>query len=263
MKYATIDHTDVQVSRLSFGTASLHHLFSGEKRQRLLCAASNIGITHFDTSPYYGYGLAETDLGLFMRGRRSAFTITTKVGLYAPGQAARTGRDLWVRKILGKLYKPYSRPLIDWSISRARDSLGDSLRRLGSDYVDFLFLHEPYFALSKADEFLRWLEDERSKGRVRYWGLAGLPALLEPWLLSGHGLASVLQTKDSLEHCTANFIRENGREFQFTYGYLYSGSKTSSAIDILNKALLRNKRGSIIISTRRCERLMQLKEIFN
>ncbi len=251
--------TDVRVSRLSFGTASLHHIFGNTQRQLLLGAAYDIGITHFDTSPFYGYGLAETDLGQFMKGRREDLTITTKIGLYSPGKSAQHSRDVWVRKILGKVHKPYARPVVDWSILKARDSLEASLRRLNTGYVDFLFLHEPDFALTKADEFLRWLEDEQSNGRVRYWGLAGLSVLLKPWLQSGHELASVLQTRDNLVDKNADFIPDNGRGFQFTYGYLSSCPREVSAPDVLNQALLRNKTGSIIVSTRRRERLEQFR----
>ena len=82
MQKAVIENTAIPVSRLSMGTASLHLLFSSVQRQKLIQASATAGITHFDTSPYYGYGLAETDLGVFLRGQRAAYTVTTKVGLY-------------------------------------------------------------------------------------------------------------------------------------------------------------------------------------
>ena len=77
-----IDGTDIEVSRLGFGTSSLHHLLSRRDRRSLLLHAESVGITHFDTAPYYGYGLAERELGLALRDRRSRITVTTKVGLY-------------------------------------------------------------------------------------------------------------------------------------------------------------------------------------
>ena len=181
MQYSVIENTDVRVSRISFGTASLHHLFGANQRQHLLETAASVGISHFDTSPYYGYGLAESDLGAFMQGRRDAFTVATKVGLYPFGVAARGAFGVWARKAVGKVYPRLSAPEIDWRVQRAANSLNDSLRRLKTDHVDFLFLHEPDIGLLSADEFLVWIEAERSKGKVRYWGLAGLPALLEPW----------------------------------------------------------------------------------
>lgn len=260
-QYSTIENTDIRVSRISFGTASLHHQFSASQRQGLLETAASAGISHFDTSPYYGYGLAEADLGVFMQGRREHFTVTTKVGLYPFGGAAHGALGVWSRKAIGKLYPRWSVAEVDWCIQRAADSLNASLKRLKTDYVDFLFLHEPEIGLVNADEFLRWLEIERANGKVRYWGLAGLPALLVPWLRVGHPLALVLQTKDDLINRTADFVLESGRKLQFTYGYLSStvrDGSTESATDVVRNALLRNTHGSVLVSTRRADRIQQL-----
>jgi aryl-alcohol dehydrogenase-like predicted oxidoreductase len=261
MRYSVIENTDVRVSRISFGTASLHHLFSAKQRQHLLGTAASAGISHFDTSSYYGYGLAESDLGTFMLGHRAAFTVTTKVGLYPFCGVARGAFDVWTRKAVGKFYPRLSAPEVDWGIQRAADSLNASLRRLKTDYVDFLFLHEPDIGLLNAGEFLGWLEAERSKGKIRYWGLAGLPALLAPWLLIDHPLALVLQTRDDLVAKTADFVLESGRHLQFTYGYLSSRPATGSVksvADVVCGALMRNTHGSVLISTRRTDRVKQL-----
>lgn len=264
MQYSIIENTDVRVSRISFGTASLHHLFSAKQRQRLLKTAASAGISHFDTSPYYGYGLAESDLGALMQGGRDAFTVATKVGFYPFGGAAHGTFGVWARKAVGKFYPRLSAPEVDWCVQRAANSLNASLRRLKTDYVDFLFLHEPDIGLLNADEFLRWIEVERSKGKVRYWGLAGLPVLLKPWLLIDHPLALVLQTKDDLVTKMADFVLESGRNLQFTYGYLSSRSGSGSGesvADVVCNALMRNTDGAILISTRRVERLKQFGAI--
>lgn len=264
MQYPVIANTDVRVSRISFGTASLHHLFSARQRQHLLEAASSGGISHFDTSPYYGYGLAETDLGNFMQGRRDSLTVTTKVGLYPFGGAAHGAIAVWARKAAGKLYPRVSAPEVDWSIQRAASSLNASLRRLKSDYVDFLFLHEPDISLLNADEFLMWLEAEQTKGKVRYWGLAGLPELLEPWVRINHPLAKVLQVKDSLGQNRTDFIIKGGREFQFTYGYLSSQGAMGanfSAEELIRKALIKNSKGSVLVSTRKSVRIREIARL--
>jgi len=261
MKRLTIENTDILVSRISFGTASLHHLFSAGQRQQLLETAVSVGISHFDTSPYYGYGLAESDLGVFMHGQRNHFTVTTKVGLYPFDGAAHSALGVWARKAVGKLNSRLSLPEVNWSIQRAADSLNASLKRLKTDYVDFLFLHEPDISLVNADEFLSWLETEQSKGKVRYWGLAGLPESIKPWLRVDHPLALVLQTKDDLVNRTADFVLESGRKLQFTYGYLSSTLRNDSgesATDVIRNALMRNTHGSVLVSTRRADRIQQL-----
>ncbi len=258
MKYSTIERTDARVSRISFGTASLHHLFSARQRRRLLETAASSGITHFDTSPYYGYGLAEYDLGRFMQGSRDSLTVTTKIGLYPFGGATSRAVGVWARKAAGKLYPRLSLPEIDWSVRRAAESLNASLGRLKTDYVDFLFLHEPVIGMLNAEEVLRWLEAEKSKGKVRYWGIAGLPALIEPWLRVDHPLANILQVKDSLEEHEADFVLENKRGLQFTYGYLSSVRSNAlnyPADQIIRGALMRNTQGSVLVSTRKAERI--------
>jgi aryl-alcohol dehydrogenase-like predicted oxidoreductase len=261
MQSTVIENTDVRVSRMSFGTASLHHLYSARQRQHVLDAAAAAGITHFDTSPYYGYGLAESDLGAFMQGRRDAFTVTTKVGLYPYGGTAQGVFGVWARKAAGKVYPRLSAPEVDWRVQRAANSLNASLKRLKTDHVDFLFLHEPDIGLVNADAFWHWLEAERANGKVRYWGLAGLPVLLEPWLRNNHPLAMVLQTRDDPVTRSADFVLESGRNLQFTYGYLSSllvCDSGESAADVIRKALMRNKLGSVLVSTRRAERIAEL-----
>lgn len=258
MKSVVVDLTELRVSRWSFGTGSLHHLALASKRSRLLNSAADTGFTHFDTSPYYGYGLAEHDLGRFLRGRRTDFTVATKVGLYPYGHASTGVFSTWGRKAIGRLAPRISAPLIDWTVRRARLSLDQSLIRLQTDYVDVLFLHEPDPAVVAADEFLGWLESERRHGRVRHFGLAGHAAPMLPWIGSNHGLAQVLQVRDSLDQAQANAIIDAGRKLQFTYGYI-SGSTTTfdhgSLQGHLRAVLARNHSGSVIVSTRRRGRL--------
>lgn len=261
MKSVILENTDIRVSRLSFGTGSLHHILRATNRQRLLAAALDCGITHFDTSPYYGDGLAEADLGRFMAGRRSRLTITTKVGLYPHGKTASSGWQTWVRKAAGKLLPRIGAPVQDWNIDRARASLRQSLLRLQTDYVDFLFLHEPDFSLVDGDAFLRWLEGERKSGTIRSWGLAGLPSLISPWLQQNSALASVIQTRDDLSNKPADFLFEHKRHPQFTYGYFSAIGRENdplSVADVMRGALRRNSRGSVVISTRRPTRVAAL-----
>ncbi len=258
MQTILIENTELCVSRLSFGTGSMHHIFSAQQRQRLLNEAAVAGISHFDTAPYYGYGLAETDLGVFLQGRRGAFTVTTKVGLYPYGKASHSALEVWGRKAGGKLYPKLSAPEVDWHVKRAAISLNGSLKRLKTDCVDFMFLHEPDINFINTDEFLRWLETEKATGKVRYWGLAGEPKLIKPWLSSNHPLATMLQTRDDLMTKQANFILESGRQLQFTYGYLSSINANESANGIIREALLRNTQGSIVVSTRHPDRITEL-----
>src|SRR6516165_3327300 len=68
---------------LGFGCSSL----TGTSRRvanRVLAAALDAGIRHFDVARYYGYGEAEGILGTFLKSRRSQVTVTTKLGIEPP-----------------------------------------------------------------------------------------------------------------------------------------------------------------------------------
>ena len=262
MKYVQID-PDVQViSRLSFGTASLHHHLLRRSRIRLLECALDSGFTHFDTSPYYGYGQAEADLGHFLRGRRSSVTIATKIGLY-PRHWPTSSPGLWVRKALDNLCRSRSRFDVDWRPDFIANMFEESLNRLRTDHVDILWLHEPMFAHVPAEELLAWYHAEKRRGRLLSWGLAGDPQLCEPWLARMHPLARLLQTRDDLATKPADIIRQCGRELQFTYGYLSNRSSTAhhSPLVTLAGALARNASGSVIVSTRSVDRIRQLSAL--
>lgn len=261
MQSIDIENTGIQVSRLSFGTGSLHHLFGRRDRQSLLAAAASAGMTHFDSSPYYGYGLAEEEVGRFLVGQRNAFTVTTKVGLYPWGPSAGSGAAVWVRKAFGYLVPNVSLPFVNWHVDKARDSLQQSLKRLRTDHVDFLLLHEPARHLIEADEFLTWLASAKKGGAVRAWGVAGVWENVVPWVEAKHPLATVVQTRDSLAGHEADFLQRTGRQMQFTYGYLASSRAVQEPVtpeEILRSALARNATGAIIVSTRQPGRVVSL-----
>jgi len=259
-----IDGVGIRVSRLGFGTASLHHIFGSKARGELLAAAIDSGITHFDTAPYYGYGLAENDLGRIVHKRRSDCTITTKVGLYPQGGFSSTSTNLWSRKLLGKVLPKMSEPRKIWEVNRARYSLYESLKRLKTDYVDFLFLHEPDLNMINTEEMFDWLKAEREKGSIRAWGLAGIRELVEPFLQSEYQLYSVIQTQDSIDTHEADFVFNAGRSLQFTYGYISSARvarQNMSVERVIRSALERNNTGSILVSTQRPQHLYEIAKM--
>ena len=92
-------------------------------------------------------------------------TIATKAGLYPYARADHNSASVWMRKALGKVAPHFSKPEVNWHVSRAKTELRASLRRLKTEFVDALFLHEPQFDLIQAEELQRWLEAERAQGR--------------------------------------------------------------------------------------------------
>ncbi|PNG27225.1 aldo/keto reductase [Methylocella silvestris] len=263
MQKIVIPATNISTSRFIFGTASLFNAGSFRDRQKLLDGAADHGFSHFDTAPYYGFGMAERDLRHLLE-RRPSLTITTKVGIYSPGGEMQPAAAILLRKIGGKLLPSLSRPTIDWNVARARKTLEGSLRRLGRERIDLYMMHEPLLPLLDADEWLRWLEQVKAAGQVGAFGLALTADKLEPFLAAGSALANVVQTFDSLEKKEADVLTRYHRPFQITYGYV-SGARAqgnhSSVTDILQEALKRNPDGAIVVSTKRPERLGQYADL--
>jgi len=258
LNYVTIKNTSIKVSRLAYGTASLHHVFYKNKRIDILNEAINLGISHFDTSPYYGYGLSEIDLGRVINKCRDNVSIATKVGIYPPKGSSTNHTNLWLRKSIGRVFRSVSSPEINWTTKRANLSLESSLKRLKTDYVDFLFLHEPdYFAIN-SDEFIRWADLMVTQGKVRNMGIAGESENIIPWIHDKSILSSVVQTRDGIkDELNIDLMLKNNIVPQFTYGYLSSGGNQNIK-NTMKNAFKRNSHGSVIVSTRKKTRLSEL-----
>lgn len=242
----------LKVSRLSFGTASLFRIGPLQDQAKLLQGAADAGFSHFDTSPLYGFGQSEMAIGAAF-SRRCSVTVATKVGLYPPRDGETSRLSTITRKAAGKLFPSLSRAKADWSVSRARNSLDLSLRRLKREVVDICFLHEPSTEILETDEWLRWMETERV--RVRYFGLAGYRAQIEPLLKWKEKGELVIQAHDSLEQEEACFLRDQGYNPDFTFGY-FANSSLSAPI-IIKQILERNPFGSAIVYSSKPERIAQ------
>jgi aryl-alcohol dehydrogenase-like predicted oxidoreductase len=145
MNYRVLGRTGVQVSQLCFGTMS----FGGDADERtsaaMYRACRDAGINFFDTADQYNKGRSEEILGELARGERESLVIATKC--FNP-----TGSDLNARGASRR------------HVSRAVEA---SLKRLGTDRVEILFLHH-FDALTPLEEHMRALEDLVRAGKVLY-----------------------------------------------------------------------------------------------
>ncbi len=131
----------IRFTALGQGTAPLGNLYRAlpeAQAQATLEAAWRAGIRYFDTAPLYGFGLAETRLNHFLRGKpRASYVISTKVGrrLTVVPPAKRSG--------IGKFFEtPSRKETFDYSYDGVLRSMEDSLERLGLDRVDILYVHD-------------------------------------------------------------------------------------------------------------------------
>jgi aryl-alcohol dehydrogenase-like predicted oxidoreductase len=271
MKTIILAGTTLRVSRLGFGTASLHHLLWRKERMELLKEALDCGITHFDTARMYGEGLAERELGRFLGGERQRVTIGTKFGLPAVGALERLPAMLYAHRALSGIARrvlPAWRGKRERCVTRAavKESLERSLRALRTDYCDIFFLHEPCEADSGLmEDSVAYLERQKRAGRIRYLGLAGEASECVAFARWAGGVFEVLQVRDSLENREADSLKAAGKKLQITYGYLRTarraGGENADVQDVMRKALARTEEGMMLVSSRNAGRLRALAEV--
>ncbi len=139
MKTNRIGKTDVTVTEVSFGCASignLYHAVTDAQAQEVIAAAWQEGIRYFDTAPHYGRGLSEQRLRNFLRNKlRASYTLSTKVGrVLSPGHAM-SEADGFIDPLPNSVRYDYSGDGIE-------ASLETSLERLGTTMVDIAFVHD-------------------------------------------------------------------------------------------------------------------------
>ena len=96
-------------------------------------------------------------------------------------------------KVSGDFYLPRN-----YSLSAARASLVQSLRELGTDYIDLFLLHEPLIESVQAPELCQWLGDMKDRGLIRAWGVAGCPKQLAPICKELPQLAPLIQLPNDI-----------------------------------------------------------------
>jgi len=260
MRKIILSGTSLHLSRFGFGTSRLCNIALRRVRQRLLETAYEKGLTHFDTAPLYGFGMAERELNPVLAAHPDA-TVATKVGLYPPGGTDQYAFSVFFRKGAGRLVPVLSKAIVDWSIDRARKALDGSLRRLGRERIDLYLLHEPEAHLLATDEWLRWLDSERD--RVKVFGIACEAAKLPAFFVGDHPLIRIVQCSDSISNSEADVLIRAGRPLQITYGYIAT-AKRNPKLDVevaLIAALKRNSEGCILVSTSKEVRIRRFAEL--
>src|SRR5215217_4422810 len=172
MRYRRLADTDIVVSEVGFGVWTVSTGWWGEvddhRSVRLLREAREQGINYFDTADTYGSGKGETLLADAFGHVRDEVVISTKIGYDFYNYTARRGQQ--------------ERPQ-DWSEEFIRFALEQSLVRLGTDYIDFLQLHNTKMDAIEDDELFALMEQFKSEGKVRAYGIALGPKI--GWLEEG------------------------------------------------------------------------------
>lgn len=183
MKYRRLGKTGLEISEISFGTgdnAGLMMNAQASERERTLAQAVDAGINFFDTSPDYGKGVAESNLGAALKqlGPKAVngVFVSTKVEIMPDD----------VDDIAGRIVQ----------------SVDASLQRLQRDHVDVLMIHNPprsernpaaahWLPLTPEDMLgpaLEGLERVRKAGKALHFGFTcenAEPAAVKSVLASG------------------------------------------------------------------------------
>ena len=172
MKYRRLADTDIEVSEVGFGVWTVSTGWWGEiddeRSVRLLRRAYEEGINYFDTADTYGSGKGETLLAEAFSGIREEIVISTKIGYDFYNYTERRGQQ--------------ERPQ-DWSEEFLRFALEQSLKRLDTDYVDFLQLHNVKMDAVENDTVFGLMEEFKKEGKIRSCGIALGPKI--GWLEEG------------------------------------------------------------------------------
>jgi aryl-alcohol dehydrogenase-like predicted oxidoreductase len=156
MEYRTLGRSGLRVPVLSFGTGTFggaNEFFKAwgasdvAEATRLVDICMEAGVNLFDTADVYSDGLSETILGKAIAGRRDDVLISTKATFRMGGHNGPND--------LGSSRHHLIR------------SCEESLKRLGTDYIDIYHLHG-FDALTPVDEVLSTLNQLVVSGKVRY-----------------------------------------------------------------------------------------------
>ncbi|HEY0463579.1 MAG TPA: aldo/keto reductase, partial [Polyangiaceae bacterium] len=156
MEFRHLGNSGLRVPALSFGTATFgggNDFFKawgatdGAGAARLIDVCLEHGVSMFDTADVYSNGLAEEILGQAIQGKRQRLLISTKATFPTGDQAN------------------------DFGGSRLHllKAIDESLRRLGTDYIDLFQLHGPDYN-TPVEETLATLDQLVRVGKIRYIG---------------------------------------------------------------------------------------------
>ncbi|OZM56602.1 oxidoreductase [Lottiidibacillus patelloidae] len=151
MKKRLLGNTGIEVSEIGFGAWQLGNEKDWGKMTEseavyLVDKAIDLGCNFFDTAPNYGAGKSEELLGKAFKGKRNQVVISSKCGHHSNGEE-------------------------NFAPDKLILSVENSLRRLKTEYLDSLLLHNPPFStLDSNSQQFEVLEKLKKQGKIRLYG---------------------------------------------------------------------------------------------
>ena len=145
MQYKRVGRTGLKISEITLGTMIFGKQVNEDDAIKIMDLAFDKGITSFDTADAYVAGRAEEIVGKALKNKRHSVVLASKVAnKQGPG--------------------PNEAGLSREHIMQAVE---DSLRRLGTDYLDIYYAHTPDYT-TPVEETLRAFDTLVKTGKVRY-----------------------------------------------------------------------------------------------
>jgi aryl-alcohol dehydrogenase-like predicted oxidoreductase len=174
MRFRSYKNTDLTVSEVGFGLWTISTgwwgNFTEDEAVALMRRAFDLGITLFDAADTYGNGLSEELIAKAFSNQRDDIVIATKVGYDFVHYGEARGRG---QREIPQDFSPEA-------VTRATDA---ALKRLKTDRIDLLQLHNIRMEQVYEDALWMTLEELKATGKIRYYGIALGPAI--GWLYEG------------------------------------------------------------------------------
>jgi D-threo-aldose 1-dehydrogenase len=172
-------------ANIGLGGAPLGNMFRDipeHEAQATVHDAWKLGVRYFDTAPLYGSGLSELRMGeALSQYPRDEYVLSTKVGrIMLDEMEDPATRDFGEKGGLFE-YGLKNKILNDYSADATMRSIEDSLKRLKTDRLDIVWIHDPaqdFYGDSWLEQFniartgaFRTLTQLRDEGVIKAWGL--------------------------------------------------------------------------------------------
>ncbi|MFV9473763.1 aldo/keto reductase [Advenella sp. RU8] len=149
MKYRNLGKSGLKVSPLVLGTMMFGGQTSEAESHRIIADAKDRGINFIDTADIYNDGESESVVGRAIASNRDDWILASKLGnVFGEGINQRGISRKWIFQ-----------------------AVEASLKRLGTDYLDILYLHRE-IQDAPLEEAIRALADLIRQGKIRYFGVS-------------------------------------------------------------------------------------------
>lgn len=170
MKYMKIGKSDINASVITLGAMGIGggtwwRNSDDQESVKTIHRALDLGINTIDSAPVYGFGHSEEVVGQAIKGNRSDYIISTKCGLWWDDDEGSF-----------RFEKDGHRVTRNLAAHAIRTEIERSLKRLGTDYIDIYYTHNPACppVMTPVEETVGTLMELKREGKIRAIGSSNM-----------------------------------------------------------------------------------------